>query len=880
MVAPFVVDPHIRRAIEEAQLLALASRQGNTEAKLEKPVGTLRVKLLLPENELLGQAQVARATSAQESKEEEGKSAGGQVEGGHAKEKIELPGCWASLQTLRMISIYAGTAVKLETLREYEDSFLASPGASAVTTDKRYTFARIHAMDEVDVAKGSQSASEDGILYVSSEVAYHLGLHHDLVSELVLDKDVENFIGVSVQQVDEEDMVQEPSVQVTVAKVAVPITKNVLDFTALDQEVSLQNSEIQLTSLSLRDFFQKRRLVEYGQVLPVPYVSTIDAISNQVSACKKGNFFVKVIDVTPKQKEPILISAPECRIILQGTASSAIPPLMETDKRLTERVSSSGTVRALLPLIVPYFHCRLYRSSQMSILLHGPLGSNKSGCVRDIASSLGIHIVELNAFDLVQPTEEKTANVIKATFDKCKEFSPCILLLRKVHAFAKIPNVTEKDRLLNTCLLDYIKKGNVRERVFDKGVLEHSGIGREPKGNVMLVGTTESIDDLPMNLRTVFSHEVQYAASEEMIKESVNTVPGAQDFKIDNFEAVGLTQRDFNAVISKSYAMTMMEEREHASSASEVNLSKECFGVALKTTKDRIAKTLGAPKVPSVQWNDVGGLAEAKDTLISTIETPLKYPHLFSKDLRRRSGVLLYGPPGTGKTLLAKAVATEFQMNFLSVKGPELINMYVGESERNVREIFAKARSAAPCIVFFDELDSLAPARGSGGDSGGVMDRVVSQFLAELDGIQSDGKESIFIIGATNRPDLIDSALLRPGRFDCLQYIGISSSVENKQNVLQALTRKFLFHQDVDLKEIAGRCPDTYSGADLYALCTEAWLTAARDIIDSGGIKLAKGDVLVKRSDFLVSLTKIRPSLSAQEIQHYKQLQERFQTRK
>ena len=182
------------------------------------------------------------------------------------------------------------------------------------------------------------------------------------------------------------------------------------------------------------------------------------------------------------------------------------------------------------------------------------------------------------------------------------------------------------------------------------------------------------------------------------------------------------------------------------------------------------------PKVPSVQWSDIGGLEEAKKSIIATIETPLKYPLLFSKDKKRRSGVLLYGPPGTGKTLLAKAIATEFKMNFLSVKGPELINMYVGESERNVREVFAKARGASPCIVFFDELDSLAPARGSGGDSGGVMDRVVSQFLAELDGVQSSGKESIFVVGATNRPDLIDSALLRPGRFDCLQYIGISSA--------------------------------------------------------------------------------------------------------
>jgi len=401
----------------------------------------------------------------------------------------------------------------------------------------------------------------------------------------------------------------------------------------------------------------------------------------------------------------------------------------------------------------------------------------------------------------------------------------------------------------------------------------------------MLVATTDAIDEFPMNLRTVFSHEVKHETSSEMNLEELKALPGVGDLKESTFETVGLTARDLNAVISRSYALSLVREEEGEGEGSPPaaetergsDVPRECLNTALRITKDRIAKTLGAPKVPSVQWSDVGGLEEAKDAIISTIETPLKYPWLFSKDLRRRSGVLLYGPPGTGKTLLAKAIATEFHMNFLSVKGPELINMYVGESERNVREIFAKARSAAPCIVFFDELDSLAPARGSGGDSGGVMDRVVSQFLAELDGIQSDGKESIFIVGATNRPDLIDAALLRPGRFDCLQYIGISSSKENKENVLRALTRKFALHEDVSLGEVAGKCPQTYSGADLYALCTEAWLTAAKGVIGRGEPSHSEGtSVVVRRQDFIASLDKIKPSLSQQEVQRYESLHEKY----
>lgn len=174
---------------------------------------------------------------------------------------------------------------------------------------------------------------------------------------------------------------------------------------------------------------------------------------------------------------------------------------------------------------------------------------------------------------------------------------------------------------------------------------------------------------------------------------------------------------------------------------------------------------------------------------METIQLPLSRPELFAKGMKKRSGILFYGPPGTGKTLLAKAIATEFSLNFFSVKGPELLNMYIGESEANVRRVFQRARDARPCVVFFDELDSVAPKRGNQGDSGGVMDRIVSQLLAELDGM-SDGGEGVFVIGATNRPDLLDQALLRPGRFDKMLYLGVSDTHEKQQTILEALSRK------------------------------------------------------------------------------------------
>eukprot|EP00754_Rhynchopus_humris_P041475 Rhum_TRINITY_DN25040_c0_g1::Rhum_TRINITY_DN25040_c0_g1_i1::g.181007::m.181007/K13339/PEX6, PXAAA1; peroxin-6 len=237
--------------------------------------------------------------------------------------------------------------------------------------------------------------------------------------------------------------------------------------------------------------------------------------------------------------------------------------------------------------------------------------------------------------------------------------------------------------------------------------------------------------------------------------------------------------------------------------------------------------------VQKVSWKDIGGLKEAKEEILECIHLPLTQPQLFSDSgLKPRVGILMYGPPGCGKTLLAKGVATECGLNFISVKGPEMLNMYVGESEKNIRELFAKARKAAPCVVFFDELDALVPNRGAKGDSGGVMDRIVAQLLTEVDSL-GDPNEFVFIIGATNRPDLIDQSLLRPGRFDRCVYLGVASSTPEQATILKAQTRKMALHPDVSFHDLASRMPKTFSGADLYALTSEALMLAMREQVDT-----------------------------------------------
>jgi peroxin-6 len=291
-------------------------------------------------------------------------------------------------------------------------------------------------------------------------------------------------------------------------------------------------------------------------------------------------------------------------------------------------------------------------------------------------------------------------------------------------------------------------------------------------------------------------------------------------------------------------------------------------------------------KVDSIRWSDVGGLTDIKEIITDTIILPLKYPALFTSSNTQlgitRSGILLYGPPGTGKTLLAKAISNECGLNFLSVKGPELLDMYVGQTEQNVRNLFEKARLNSPCILFFDELDSLAPVRGRSGDSGGVMDRVVSQLLTEIDGLDklnSNGKISqIFLIGATNRPDLIDQSLLRPGRFDKLVYVPIAKEFDERYKIFEALVRKLPLDANFDKESfVREKCPANLSGADFYAITNKARQIAIKRII-SGQQEFQ--DDKISEEDFNRALQGFRANLSDQELLVYENYFNRFSNKK
>ncbi|CAO3689435.1 unnamed protein product [Rhizopus microsporus] len=590
--------------------------------------------------------------------------------------------------------------------------------------------------------------------------------------------------------------------------------------------------------------------------------------------------------------------------------------------------SSGPTYDQLYELVSSSLHfAGLNFDLSCNVLFHGPRGSGKSTLVKEVAESIGVHVYEFSIYDILSDTDAKTEAYLRAKFEKAAAVAPCIMLIRHMEGLAKKSAVVEsgQEPLLATVLEDCIK--NISSA--------HAVTGYP----VMIIATTGDIDTLPSSVLSCFKHEISIHAPDEkarlqILKNLLYHSPLAPDVSLSNLatQTAALLAKDLVDLVARAGVLALQRinrgihretnESEEGSTggpdmsmvtasdirAAGVTLTAADFDGALGEARASYSDSIGAPKIPNVTWDDVGGLAHVKDDILDTIQLPLEHPELFGSGLKKRSGILLYGPPGTGKTLLAKAIATSCSLNFFSVKGPELLNMYIGESEANVRRVFQRARDAKPCVIFFDELDSVAPKRGEKGDSGGVMDRIVSQLLAELDGMSEGGEEAgvgdVFVIGATNRPDLLDPALLRPGRFDKLLYLGVSQDHESQLKIIEALTRKFRLHPDLDLRKVAERCPFHYTGADFYALCSDAMLKAMTRVAETIDAKVNKLNqekrpdlpdpvttqyylshlvtpeeitVQVQEVDFIKALEELVPSVSATELEHYSKVREKFE---
>lgn len=454
-------------------------------------------------------------------------------------------------------------------------------------------------------------------------------------------------------------------------------------------------------------------------------------------------------------------------------------------RRLRELLAAATSKRAI--------HLRMPPLSILLVSTQRNIG--KATVASDACLDIGLHTFVLDAYDIVNEagsggSDVKTEGFLKSRAERAMSCGPesCVLLIRHIEALTA-------DRMVSS----------LKEILTDARVL---------------IATTTEVDKVSDGVRGLFTHELEMNAPDEGERELIlkNVIDGRgiqldPEIDLDSIalktaalvagDLVDVVDRALVAQRSRLEKLTSqsvtsddtkltIRDVQVAGGTSARGLTPADFDVAVEAARKNFADAIGAPKIPNVTWDDVGGLENVKNTVSETIQLPLERPELFAKGMKKRSGILFYGPPGTGKTLLAKAIATEYSLNFFSVKGPELLNMYIGESEANVRRVFQRARDARPCVVFFDELDSVAPKRGNQGDSGGVMDRIVSQLLAELDGMSSgeDSSGGVFVIGATNRPDLLDSALLRPGRFDKMLYLGVSDTHEKQLRILEALTRK------------------------------------------------------------------------------------------
>lgn len=719
-----------------------------------------------------------------------------------------------------------------------------------------------------------------------------------------------------------------------------------------------------IISKEIRDFFVKEpRLIKRNDLIPITFDSTLTMLPNSYDQLQNLNLnshskhdcitWFKIADISSNEEDDGINLEKDTKSIFDSDINYYRVDPLKNIKLVSENVVYEKPFALKqcdyisyydLPSIFNYnlkhFHyaaklLKIVNSTidciqrgipmKISIMVHSTRASSgKNTLIRWLSLELGINLISFDCRQIISnivssDSISKILGTIKAKISNnihMTDVSTIVYITHLEELFSKVdPNQDSITFKLSTSLeTEFLN-------IIDKFM--------ETNKHIIFVYSSNNIEDIPSKIRSKINFEIKVPVPTESqrkdifqwylsvdklnsdcLKNEDSSIQFIQSSDIDlsqlAIHSAGLTPLDIKYIVQKARAASYNDIIGRNSPYDmllwnhyTVSVSMEKLKESISFTRGDFSISIGAPKIPNVTWDDIGGVDIIKGEIMDTIDMPLRHPELFRSGSKQRSGILFYGPPGTGKTLMAKAIATNFSLNFFSVKGPELLNMYIGESEANVRRVFQKAREAKPCVIFFDEIDSIAPKRGNQGDSGGVMDRIVSQLLAELDGMTGNG-DGIFVIAATNRPDLLDEALLRPGRFDKLLYLGIADTNEKQYNILKALTRKFTLSEDVDLHEIANICPFNYTGADFYALCSDSMLNAmirAAKMVDSkvdqynksASKKLSirqwfdkiatKDDITVsvRMEDFLNAQSELVPSVSPEEFSHYLQIKENFE---
>ena len=517
-----------------------------------------------------------------------------------------------------------------------------------------------------------------------------------------------------------------------------------------------------------------------------------------------------------------------------------------------------------IPLKHPEVFERLGIEPPKGVLLHGPPGCGKTLLAKAVANESEANFILLNGPEIMSKFYGESEKRIREIFDEAEKNSPSIIFIDEIDAIApKREDV----------------QGEVERRVVSQLLTMMDGL--KSRGKVVVIGATNRPNSIDPALRRPgrFDREVAISVPDKsgrlaILKIHTRNMPLVKDVDLNKLASIthGFVGADVNS-LAKEAAMNVLrkvlprlnlkeDEPIPENVLKELRISGKDFDDALKIVRPSAMREV-LVETPNIGWNEVGGLEKVKQELKEAVEWPLKYPGSFKRlGIKPPRGLLLYGPPGTGKTLLAKAVAKESEANFIQVKGPSLLSMWVGESEKGVRKIFERARQVAPCIVFFDEVDALAGRRGMEHGTK-VTERVLNQILAEMDGIEEAA--DIVVIGATNRPDMLDTAILRPGRFDRILLVDAPDK-KARESILKIHTKDMPLAKDVRLSEMAMKT-EGFVGSDMESLAREAAMLALRENIDAKE---------VSKKYFLEAMNKVRPSVTKRDIDKYKKIEEQY----
>ena len=572
------------------------------------------------------------------------------------------------------------------------------------------------------------------------------------------------------------------------------------------------------------------------------------------------------IDVSEKPAEQVS----------DGVGSHSTPSVTYEDIGGLERELEQVREMIELPMRHPELFQQLGIEPPKGVLLHGPPGTGKTLLAKAVANEIDAFFTDISGPEIMSKYYGESEEQLREMFEEAEENEPAIVFIDELDSIAPKRGETT---------------GDVERRVVAQLLSLMDGL--EDRGQVTVIGATNRVDSLDQALRRGgrFDREIEIGVPdkdgrEEILQVHTRGMPLADDIDLGQYaeNTHGFVGADIES-LSKEAAMGALRrirpeldldaEQIDAEVLESLQVTNDDFKGALKGIEPSALREVFV-EVPDITWNDVGGLGTTKERLRETIQWPLDYPEVFeSLDMQAAKGVLMYGPPGTGKTLLAKAVANEAESNFISIKGPELLNKYVGESEKGVREVFSKARENAPTVIFFDEIDAIAGERGQRMGDSGVGERVVSQLLTELDGLED--LEDVVVIATSNRPDLIDSALLRPGRLDRHVHVPVPDE-EGRRAIFQVHTRDKPLADDVDLDSLARRT-EGYVGADLEAVAREAALAASREFIteiDPENVASGVSNVRIGTEHFEQAMGEVTPSVTDETRERYEEIEQRF----